>query len=90
MAFKNIEELAQGIAAAGQNWSDADRALAAKDIDYGNSLFTLKNDWVNATKRGDSAAECARPRGGLPQAVRRVFRRGGRLRLCEGFDLLQL
>lgn len=55
MAFKNIEELAQGIAAAGQNWSDADRALAAKDIDYGNSLFTLKNDWVNATKRGDSA-----------------------------------
>ena len=55
MAFKNIDELAQGIAAAGQNWSDADRALAAKDIDYGNSLFTLKNDWVNATKRGDSA-----------------------------------
>ena len=54
MAFKNIDELAQGIAAAGQNWSDADRALAAKDIDYGNSLFTLKNDWVNATKRGDA------------------------------------
>lgn len=55
MAFKNIDELARGIAAAGQNWSDADRALAAKDIDYGNSLFTLKNDWVNATKRGDAS-----------------------------------
>lgn len=56
MAFKNIEELARGIAASGQSWSDADKALAQKNIDYGNSLYTLKNDWVNATKRGDATA----------------------------------
>ncbi len=56
MAFKNMKELEQGISAAGQNWSDADKALAKKDISYGNSLYTLKNDWVNATKRGDTAA----------------------------------
>lgn len=56
MAFKNIEELARGIAASGQSWSDADKALAQKNIDYGNSLFTLKNDWINANKSGNQAA----------------------------------
>jgi len=56
MAFKNIEELARGIAASGQTWSDADKALAQKNIDYGNSLFTLKNDWINANKSGNQAA----------------------------------
>ena len=32
MAFKNMKELEQEISAAGQNWSDADKALAKKDI----------------------------------------------------------
>ena len=51
MAFyKNLDELAQGIAESGQSWSDADKALAGKDIEYGNSIFTLKKDWQNAMK----------------------------------------
>ena len=56
MAFRNMEELSQAIAQSGQSWSDADRSLAQKDIDYGNSIFTLKNDWLDATKRGDTSA----------------------------------
>lgn len=54
--FKNIDELAQGIAESGQSWSDADKALAGKDIEYGNSIFTLKKDWQNAMKKGDTTA----------------------------------
>lgn len=57
MAFyKNLDELAQGIAESGQSWSDADKALAGKDIEYGNSIFTLKKDWQNAMKKGDTTA----------------------------------
>ncbi len=56
MAFKNMEELERGIAASGQNWSEADKALAKKNIGYGNSLYGFKKDWVDATARGDTAA----------------------------------
>ena len=56
MAFRNMRELADAIAASGQNWSDADRALAEKNIDYGNSIYTLKNDWTKAMQRGDKTA----------------------------------
>ncbi len=56
MAFKNLEELAKGIVSSGQNWSDADKALAQKDIRYGNSIYTLKNDWRNAMQKGDRTA----------------------------------
>lgn len=56
MAFKNIDELAQAIASSGQSWSDADKALAQKDMDYGNSIFTLKNDWLKASQKGDQTA----------------------------------
>lgn len=55
MAFKNIEELARGIAASGQNWSEGDRQLAQQNIDYGNNLYNLKSSWQDATKRGDTA-----------------------------------
>ena len=56
MAFRNLNELERGIAAANQSWSDADRELAKKDLNYGNSIYTLKNDWTNAMKRGDTTA----------------------------------
>lgn len=56
MAFKNLDELSRAIAESGQNWSDADRALAAKDMDYGNSIFTLKKNWQDAWNKGDKTA----------------------------------
>ncbi len=56
MAFKNMEELEQAIAASGQSWSDADKQLAQKSMDYGNSIYTLKNDWTKAVQRGDTTA----------------------------------
>lgn len=56
MAFKNIDELAQAIASSGQSWSDADMDLARKNMDYGNSIFTLKNDWLKAKEKGDQTA----------------------------------
>lgn len=55
MAFKNMQELEQGIAASGQAWSEADKNLAKKNLDYGNRIYQLKNDWLDASKRGDQA-----------------------------------
>ena len=56
MAFKSLQELEQGITASGQTWSEADKALAKKNLNYGNSIYALKNDWINASKRGDKKA----------------------------------
>ena len=55
MAFKNIEELARGIAASGQSWSEGDKQLAQQNLDYGNNLYNLKSSWQDATRRGDTA-----------------------------------
>lgn len=59
MAFKNWEELQQAIQSSGQSWSDADRQRAQGDMDYGNSIYTLKNDWTKAWQAGDKEGAAA-------------------------------
>lgn len=50
MAYKNsYEDLLRDIQSSGQNWSEADLALAQQNPDAGRSIYTQKSAWSTAT-----------------------------------------